>query len=50
MCINAIQAYATREGVSQAVAIGKLSTIYKEEGKKKVPLMANLMQSMGLIE
>jgi hypothetical protein len=50
MCINAIKVYAEREGVSEATAIGRLSTIYDEEGKKKVPIMANLMQSMGLIE
>jgi hypothetical protein len=50
MCINAIDVYAAREGVSNAAAIGRLSTIFEEEGKKKVPIMANLMQSMGLIE
>jgi hypothetical protein len=50
MCINSIQLYATREGVNNVVAVGRLSTIFEEEGKKKVPIMANLMQSMKLIE
>jgi hypothetical protein len=51
MCIkNAISAYAAREGVSEAIAIDLLNTIYKEEAKKKVPTIANLVQNMGLIE
>jgi hypothetical protein len=48
MCINAINVYATREGVSQATSIYQLNNIYKEEAKKKVPCMANIMQRMGL--
>jgi hypothetical protein len=50
MCINAIAAYATREGVSQAAAMMKMNTIYEEEAKKKVPTMANIVQNMGLID
>jgi hypothetical protein len=50
MCINAIEVYATREGVSQAKAIDKLNDIFEQEAKRKVPCMANLMQRMGLIE
>jgi hypothetical protein len=50
MCIDAIAVYATREGVSQAREIDKLNDIYEEEAKKRVPLMANIMQRMGLIE
>ena len=50
MCINAITAYATREGVSQATAMMKMNTIYEEEAKKKVPTMANIVQNMGLID
>jgi hypothetical protein len=50
MCINAIAAYATREGVSQAASLMQLNKIYEEEAKKKVPMMANIVQDMGLIE
>jgi hypothetical protein len=50
MCINAISAYAAREGVSEAIAIELLNTIYEEEAKKKVPTMANIVQNMGLIQ
>jgi hypothetical protein len=50
MCINAIAVYATREGVSQAAAMMKLSVIFEDEAKKKVPTMANIVQNMGLID
>ena len=50
MYINAISAYAIREGVSEANAINLLNTIYEKEAKKKVPTMANIVQNMGLIE
>jgi hypothetical protein len=49
MCINAIKVYATKEGVSLPVALFHLNNIFDEEAKKKVPCMANIMQSMGLI-
>lgn len=47
--MNAISAYATREGCSEAIAIDLLNTIYEDEAKKKVPTMANIVQNMGLI-
>ena len=50
MCTNAIEVYATREGISEANAIDKLNSIYMDEAKKKVPTMANIMQNMGLNE
>jgi hypothetical protein len=50
MCINAISAYATREGISEVRAIDLLNTIYEEDAKKKVPTMADIVQNMGLIE